>query len=406
MYDLDLICGPGSQLPGQESHSVVSGSKSVSGHPIILLESESSQMTNQKNKGPGRMVKNEQATSSCIKQEETVNPTYRPLHCIADPSLRIDDPRISSKFLDGTAKEGLDQRCSADEIEHKKRQALMRSQAKELAVKKAAGVLQLKQYGVLVSDEIDKTGHSKYIKGLPAREFMPDPLVSSEQSKVLQAVRAGRNVFFTGSAGVGKSFLLKEICRYLQCVRKAFHVTAPTGIAAINVNGTTLHSFAKVGLGTEGWLAYSKRAAGPKQFQLWGETDVLIIDEISMVAPSLFEKIDQIARCARRVNRPLEVYRSSPVATSISFLQYRKRRTVGNVATPYSFLVGRPRESSLRQYFQILLIGSGVPEKTASSLSMLMLGMSLRQRHGLNSILRVLVFLKYSGRQINFSSNA
>jgi len=65
------------------------------------------------------------------------------------------------------------------------------------------------------------------------------------------AVRDRKNIFFTGAAGTGKSFLLKRIIAALRSHygREKVAVTALTGIAAVNIGGTTLHSFSGIGLG-------------------------------------------------------------------------------------------------------------------------------------------------------------
>jgi hypothetical protein len=80
--------------------------------------------------------------------------------------------------------------------------------------------------------------------------------LSDEQKAVLDAVVSrGKSMFFTGSAGTGKSVLMREIITNL---RKKFRhepdrvaVTASTGLAACNIGGVTLHSFAGIGLGKE-----------------------------------------------------------------------------------------------------------------------------------------------------------
>lgn len=135
--------------------------------------------------------------------------------------------------------------------------------------------------------------------------------LSLEQRKVLQMVVEGeRNVFFTGSAGTGKSVLLREIIKELR--RKhakspdAVAVTASTGIAACNIGGVTIHSFAGIGLGKEpatqlvNKIRKNRKAAGR-----WQRTKVLIIDEVSMVDPQLLDKLEEIARMLRkRSDRP------------------------------------------------------------------------------------------------------
>ena len=90
----------------------------------------------------------------------------------------------------------------------------------------------------------------------PTSTPTPPPIVlSPEQQAVLQRVMAGENVFFTGSAGTGKSVLLREIIRVCggrdgQAAGR-LGVTASTGIASVNITGCTLHSWAGIQLGKE-----------------------------------------------------------------------------------------------------------------------------------------------------------
>lgn len=64
--------------------------------------------------------------------------------------------------------------------------------------------------------------------------------LNTEQQKALDAMMSGRNVFLTGEAGTGKSTVLRE---FLERCDRPCAVLAPTGVAAINVGGTTIHSF-------------------------------------------------------------------------------------------------------------------------------------------------------------------
>lgn len=82
-------------------------------------------------------------------------------------------------------------------------------------------------------------------------------------------------------------------------------VTASTGLAACNVGGVTLHSFAGIGLGKESvpdLVRKIKRNAKAKG--RWLNTKVLVIDEISMVDGELFDKLETIARTMRNNGRP------------------------------------------------------------------------------------------------------
>ena len=139
---------------------------------------------------------------------------------------------------------------------------------------------------------------------------VPQVFLSDEQRKVLTLVAEGKkSVFFTGSAGTGKSVLLRES---IFALRKKFMrepdrvaVTASTGLAACNIEGVTLHSFAGIGLGKEAVPELVRKIKRNQKAKLrWLRTKVLIIDEISMVDGDLFDKLEAIARIVRNNGRP------------------------------------------------------------------------------------------------------
>jgi hypothetical protein len=96
---------------------------------------------------------------------------------------------------------------------------------------------------------------------LPPAAADADAPLSAEQQAVYDLALSGKSIFFTGSAGTGKSFLLRRIIDGLRAKHAragaaslgaqgdAVYVTAPTGIAACNIGGTTIHSFAGIGRG-------------------------------------------------------------------------------------------------------------------------------------------------------------
>lgn len=113
----------------------------------------------------------------------------------------------------------------------------------------------------------------------------------------------GDNVFYTGSAGCGKSTVLHEIRRHFRAVGQIVTVLAPTGLAALNVNGQTTWSYA-------GWqpgahkrklkeLEEDARIFTHQRNRLI-LTDVLIIDEISMVENHHLERLNCIMKSARQ----------------------------------------------------------------------------------------------------------
>jgi ATP-dependent DNA helicase PIF1 len=134
--------------------------------------------------------------------------------------------------------------------------------------------------------------------------------LSEEQQHVLNLViEQKKSVFFTGSAGTGKSVLLREIIAGLRSKFKRepdrIAVTASTGLAACNVGGVTLHSFAGIGLGKEDVPTLVKKIKrNQKARHRWMRTKVLIVDEISMVDGQLFDKLEEIARLLRNNGRP------------------------------------------------------------------------------------------------------
>jgi tetratricopeptide (TPR) repeat protein len=111
------------------------------------------------------------------------------------------------------------------------------------------------------------------------------------------------SVYLTGRAGTGKSTFLKYIC---QNTHKKFVVLAPTGIAAINAGGVTIHSFFKVpfrpilpndpDLSTKDRRIYDFLKYNKAKIQLIREVDLIIIDEISMVRGDILDFMDQVLR--------------------------------------------------------------------------------------------------------------
>jgi ATP-dependent exoDNAse (exonuclease V) alpha subunit len=106
-------------------------------------------------------------------------------------------------------------------------------------------------------------------------------------------------LFVTGRAGTGKSTLLRKLC---STTSKKYAILAPTGIAAVNVGGETIHSFFhfKPGITYEEAKKYGDR----NQNLLYEKLELLIIDEVSMVRADLLDCIDIFLRKARKKNEP------------------------------------------------------------------------------------------------------
>ena len=121
----------------------------------------------------------------------------------------------------------------------------------------------------------------------------------------------GRSVFLTGRAGTGKTTFLKYIT---ETVSKRFVVLAPTGVAAINAGGSTIHSFFQLPLSpylpdvkelvTEYQMPERYRSLRKERIKIIRTLDLLIIDEISMVRADLLDAVDMTLRRYRRNDRP------------------------------------------------------------------------------------------------------
>ena len=110
--------------------------------------------------------------------------------------------------------------------------------------------------------------------------------LNSLQAVFFKRMKNGENIFLTGKAGTGKSFLLNYFIEYSKTQNKKVLVTAPTGIAAIEIGGSTLHRTFRIPLDLKGIHA------GPVgENRVVKEAEILIIDEISMVRKDVFEYV-------------------------------------------------------------------------------------------------------------------
>lgn len=132
--------------------------------------------------------------------------------------------------------------------------------------------------------------------------------LSLEQSEILRLVMQGHNIFFTGAAGTGKSTVLKAIVCHLRAQMKKVQTVAPTGIAALPLGGTTIHAYAGWNIRTGKTLPLTEMEANAHNKRTWKRpaqcTDVLIIDEISMVENFTFARLDRVMRSARNSEKP------------------------------------------------------------------------------------------------------
>jgi len=129
--------------------------------------------------------------------------------------------------------------------------------------------------------------------------------LTNSQQIAYNAIVEGRNIFLTGPGGTGKSYLIEHVKESL--VGKKVAVTALTGCAALllGCGAKTLHSWAGIGLGKETAEELAKKIRkNTRARKNWKDTDILVIDEISMMSSDLFDKLENIARMIRRSEAP------------------------------------------------------------------------------------------------------
>lgn len=125
------------------------------------------------------------------------------------------------------------------------------------------------------------------------------------QAQALAILKTGVNVYLTGSAGSGKTYLLNQYIKYLTNHDIPVAVTASTGIAATHMNGMTIHGWSGIGI-RESMTDHDLDALEDKQY-LWKRFDkarVLIIDEVSMLHAHRLDMVEKVCRRFKRNNKP------------------------------------------------------------------------------------------------------
>lgn len=131
--------------------------------------------------------------------------------------------------------------------------------------------------------------------------------LSPEQQAAFDAYKEKKNLLVTGPGGTGKSELIRHIVADATEAGLTFQVCALTGCAAdqLRCKARTIHSWASLGLATGSVGEVVDRIYKQKQKRTcWTKTDLLIIDEVSMMSAKLLNIIDLLARKARRNSQP------------------------------------------------------------------------------------------------------
>jgi len=130
--------------------------------------------------------------------------------------------------------------------------------------------------------------------------------MNKEQQDFINLAYQGHNVFLTGAGGTGKSYIIQHLVDKYKAVNKTYGLTSMTGCAALLLGkASTLHSWACVGLAKDSADKLIQTINGSyRSKRKWLTTEVLIVDEVSMMDIDLFEKLDAIGRAIRKVPKP------------------------------------------------------------------------------------------------------
>jgi ATP-dependent DNA helicase PIF1 len=123
------------------------------------------------------------------------------------------------------------------------------------------------------------------------------------QGLVLEILLSGESVLLTGPAGAGKTFVLNQFIRLAKAEGKHVSVTATTGLAATHLGGTTIHSWAGIGVADFLPQGFAEHIAKGRR-EIIEKTDVLVIDEISMLHDYRLDMVDEACRLVRRKDEP------------------------------------------------------------------------------------------------------
>ncbi|HLD22131.1 MAG TPA: PIF1 family DEAD/DEAH box helicase, partial [Patescibacteria group bacterium] len=126
-----------------------------------------------------------------------------------------------------------------------------------------------------------------------------------QQDRALEYLQEGRNVFLTGPAGSGKTYVLTKFIDWLKKQGKTVAITASTGIAATHLGGTTIHSW--TGIGIKDFLTpfdLDELTQKEHLYRRFRTTDVLIIDEISMLHSFRLDMVDTVLRTVCENEQP------------------------------------------------------------------------------------------------------
>ncbi len=120
-----------------------------------------------------------------------------------------------------------------------------------------------------------------------------------DQKLALEIMLEGESVLLTGPAGSGKTYVLNQLIRLARHEGKKVSVTATTGLAATHLGGTTIHAWSGIGIRDDIPSGFADHMAKGRR-EIIEKTDILIIDEISMLHDYRLDMVDEVCRLVRK----------------------------------------------------------------------------------------------------------
>lgn len=178
--------------------------------------------------------------------------------------------------------------------------------------------------GTILNCEGEWIEHAKFGRQFQVESWEEKKAIDATDLARFIAEKTNHNLFLTGKAGTGKTSFLRDFVAH---TKKKIVVLAPTGLAALNANGMTIHSFCRFGLAPNPGGIVSKNSDNllkENEEELVRNVDLIIIDEVSMVRADVMDHISEKIRLIRCSDKPFggvqllligDLYQLPPVVT-------------------------------------------------------------------------------------------